>query len=90
MCFQVQFAQRKKFTEVVRHPLYMANCTVLANHYFGFNGWSTKIVQVHVVKSSCLIILNLFCHDHLEVLIILFVYFSLRVLCSVKNVIDLN
>jgi len=43
---KVQFAQRKKFTEVVRHPLYMAKCTVLANHYFGFNGWSTKIVQV--------------------------------------------
>jgi len=26
--------------------LYMAKCTVLANHYFGFNGWSTKIVQL--------------------------------------------
>ena len=70
LCFQVQFAQRKKFTEVVRHPLYMAKCTVLANHYFGFNGWSTKIVQV--VKLSCWNILNLFCYDHLEVLINLF------------------
>jgi len=49
---QVQFAQRKKFTEVVQHPLYMAKSTVLANHYFGFNGWSTKIVQV--MKSSFL------------------------------------
>ena len=61
----------------------MAKCTVLANHYFGFNGWSTKIVQV--VKLSCLDILNLFCYNHLGVLIDLFVYFSLTVLYSVKK-----
>ncbi|PFX19172.1 RAD52 motif-containing protein 1 [Stylophora pistillata] len=41
---QVRFAQRKKFTEV-RRPLYMAKCTVLANYYLGFNGWSTRITQ---------------------------------------------
>ena len=43
---QVQFAQRRKFTEVVQQPLYMAKCTVLANYYLGFNGWSTRIMQV--------------------------------------------
>ena len=51
---QVQFAQRKKFTEVVQQPLYMAKCTVLANHYFGFNGWSTRIVQVLVKEDFSL------------------------------------
>lgn len=45
---QVQFAQRRKFTEVVQKPLYMAKCTVLANYYLGFNGWSTRIMQVKV------------------------------------------
>jgi len=49
---KVQFAQRKKFTEVVRHPLYMAKCTVLANNYFGFNGWSTKIVQLERLENK--------------------------------------
>ncbi|XP_022800798.1 RAD52 motif-containing protein 1-like isoform X2 [Stylophora pistillata] len=42
---KVRFAQRKKFTEV-RRPLYMAKCTVLANYYLGFNGWSTRITQL--------------------------------------------
>ena len=45
---QVQFAQRRKFTEVVQQPLYMAKCTVLANYYLGFNGWSTRIMQVKI------------------------------------------
>ncbi|KAL9962063.1 hypothetical protein ACROYT_G031131 [Oculina patagonica] len=49
---KVQFAQRKKFTEVVQHPLYMAKCTVLANYYFGFNGWSTKIVQMERLENK--------------------------------------
>ncbi|CAH3141419.1 unnamed protein product, partial [Pocillopora meandrina] len=43
---KVQFAQRRKFTEVVQQPLYMAKCTVLANYYLGFNGWSTRIMQL--------------------------------------------
>lgn len=43
---QVQFAQRKKIAEAACLPLYMAKCTELANYYFGFNGWTTKIVQV--------------------------------------------
>ena len=48
---QVQFAQRRKFTEVVQQPLYMAKCTVLANYYLGFNGWSTRIMQVKIFTS---------------------------------------
>ena len=48
---QVQFAQRRKFTEVVQQPLYMAKCTVLANYYLGFNGWSTRIMQVKIFAS---------------------------------------
>jgi len=30
----------------------MAKCTVLANHYFGFNGWSTKIVQLERLENK--------------------------------------
>lgn len=48
---QVQFAQRRKFTEVIQQPLYMAKCTVLANYYLGFNGWSTRIMQVKIFAS---------------------------------------
>ncbi|XP_068735033.1 RAD52 motif-containing protein 1-like [Montipora capricornis] len=47
---KVQFAHRKKIPEAVRHPLYMAKCTELANYYFGFNGWMTKIVQVEKLE----------------------------------------
>lgn len=46
MDVQVQFAQRRKGPENVQPPLYMAKCTELANYYFGFNGWTTRIVQV--------------------------------------------
>jgi len=49
---QVQFAQRKKIAEAACLPLYMAKCTELANYYFGFNGWTTKIVQVEKLKTE--------------------------------------
>lgn len=48
---KVRFAQRKKFTEV-RRPLYMAKCTVLANYYLGFNGWSTRITQLDRLENT--------------------------------------
>ncbi|KAM7428722.1 RAD52 motif-containing protein [Porites harrisoni] len=41
---KVQFAQRRKGPENVQPPLYMAKCTELANYYFGFNGWTTRII----------------------------------------------
>ncbi|XP_015765918.1 PREDICTED: RAD52 motif-containing protein 1-like isoform X3 [Acropora digitifera] len=49
---KVQFAQRKKIAEAGQLPLYMAKCTELANYYFGFNGWTTKIVQVEKLKTE--------------------------------------
>ncbi|XP_074607396.1 RAD52 motif-containing protein 1-like [Acropora palmata] len=49
---KVQFAQRKKIAEAACLPLYMAKCTELANYYFGFNGWTTKIVQVEKLKTE--------------------------------------
>ena len=30
----------------------MAKCTELANYYFGFNGWTTKIVEVEKLTNS--------------------------------------
>ena len=42
---QVKYARRKK-TDWDDRPLYVTKCYELANHYLGFNGWSSKIISV--------------------------------------------
>ena len=45
LCLQIRFANRKTGLSEDQ-TLYVSKCYELANHYLGFDGWTTHIIAV--------------------------------------------